>query len=158
MLKCQLFLTQTKQCKAQHDCHVCAEIRSRWETTVQYILAVFRKCHSWKKLQNYNPLDSLKRRYKKKRRKETASRSFLYSASCYEKNRYIPYFSKTTQRNDAHGSKMSDESKVDQLRRNCSAQIKQPQKGKIKSNNLHLLPHREGRWLLYPLPLNQPSC
>lgn len=114
---------------------MCAEIRSRWETTVQYILAVFRKCHSWKKLQNYNPSDSLKRRYKK--RKETASRSFLYSASCYEKNRYIPYFSKTTQRNDAHGSKMSDESKVDQLRRNCSAQIKQPQKGKIKSNNLH---------------------
>lgn len=34
---------------------------------VQYILAVFRKCHSWKKLQNYNPSDSLKRRYKKKK-------------------------------------------------------------------------------------------
>lgn len=84
---------------------------------------------------------------KKKSRKETASRSFLYSASCYEKNRYIyiPYFSKTTQRNDAHGSKMSDESKVDQLRRNCSAQIKQPQKGKIKSNNLHFyLTEKEG--------------
>lgn len=40
---------------------------------------------------------------------------------------------------------MSDESKVDQLRRNCSAQIKQPQKGKIKSNNLHFyLTEKEG--------------
>lgn len=138
---------------------MCAEIRSRWETTVQYILAVFRKCHSWKKLQNYNPSDSLKRRYKKKkRRKETASRSFLYSASCYEKNRYIPYFSKTTQRNDAHGSKMSDESKVDQLRRNCSAQIKQPQKGKIKSNNLHFyLTEKEGGFCI-PCPSISPAA
>lgn len=139
---------------------MCAEIRSRWETTVQYILAVFRKCHSWKKLQNYNPSDSLKRRYKKrkKERKETASRSFLYSASCYEKNRYIPYFSKTTQRNDAHGSKMSDESKVDQLRRNCSAQIKQPQKGKIKSNNLHFyLTEKEGGFCI-PCPSISPAA
>lgn len=37
---------------------------------VQYILAVFRKCHSWKKLQNYNPSDSLKRRYKKKKERK----------------------------------------------------------------------------------------
>lgn len=126
---------------------------------MQYILAVFRKCHSWKKLQNYNPSDSLKRRYKKKKkRKETASRSFLYSASCYEKNRYIPYFSKTTQRNDAHGSKMSDESKVDQLRRNCSAQIKQPQKGKIKSNNLHFyLTEKEGGFCI-PCPSISPAA
>lgn len=93
-----------------------------------------------------------------KSRKETASHSFLYSASCYEKNRYIPYFSKTTQRNDAHGSKMSDESKVDQLRRNCSAQIKQPQKGKIKSNNLYFyLTEKEGGFCI-PCPSISPAA
>lgn len=128
---------------------MCAEIRSRWETTVQYILAVFRKCHSWKKLQNYNPSDSLKRRYKKKNRERKRRPAHSCTQQVATKKIdiyiYIPYFSKTTQRNDAHGSKMSDESKVDQLRRNCSAQIKQPQKGKIKSNNLHFyLTEKEG--------------
>lgn len=75
-----------------------------------------------------------------------------------KKNRYIPYFSKTTQRNDAHGSKMSDESKVDQLRRNCSAQIKQPQKGKIKSNNLYFyLTEKEGGFCI-PCPSISPAA
>lgn len=113
---------------------------------MQYILAVFRKCHSWKKLQNYNPSDSLKRRYKKIEKGNCVPLIPVLSKLLRKKiDIYIPYFSKTTQRNDAHGSKMSDESKVDQLRRNCSAQIKQPQKGKIKSNNLHFyLTEKEG--------------
>lgn len=113
---------------------------------MQYILAVFRKCHSWKKLQNYNPSDSLKRRYKKIEKGNGVPLIPVLSKLLRKKiDIYIPYFSKTTQRNDAHGSKMSDESKVDQLRRNCSAQIKQPQKGKIKSNNLHFyLTEKEG--------------
>lgn len=107
------------------------------------------------KLQSFGQFEE---KIQKKERKETASRSFLYSASCYEKNRYIPYFSKTTQRNDAHGSKMSDESKVDQLRRNCSAQIKQPQKGKIKSNNLHFyLTEKEGGFCI-PCPSISPAA
>lgn len=124
---------------------------------MQYILAVFRKCHSWKKLQNYNPSDSLKRRYKKKKKGNGVPLIPVLS-KLLRKNRYIPYFSKTTQRNDAHGSKMSDESKVDQLRRNCSAQIKQPQKGKIKSNNLHFyLTEKEGGFCI-PCPSISPAA
>lgn len=125
---------------------------------MQYILAVFRKCHSWKKLQNYNPSDSLKRRYKKKKKKGNGVPLIPVLSKLLRKNRYIPYFSKTTQRNDAHGSKMSDESKVDQLRRNCSAQIKQPQKGKIKSNNLHFyLTEKEGGFCI-PCPSISPAA
>lgn len=125
---------------------------------MQYILAVFRKCHSWKKLQNYNPSDSLKRRYKKKKERKRRPAHSCTQQVATKKNRYIPYFSKTTQRNDAHGSKMSDESKVDQLRRNYSAQIKQPQKGKIKSNNLHFyLTEKEGGFCI-PCPSISPAA
>lgn len=53
---------------------------------------------------------------------------------------------------------MSDESKVDQLRRNYSAQIKQPQKGKIKSNNLHFyLTEKEGGFCI-PCPSISPAA